>query len=279
MSSVQNPTPEVGPKKTSILSRSRLASEIPVIPKFLIAGEHGAGKTHILATAVNPFVVTFEGNQSVATVRNVNDKARIFEVKSVADWREFSQALINGELDDHDILGIDSFNEMQTYYDRDIEARMKKAQAGAAQTKDNKWAKFREMKSTMGNIFMFLRDLPMPVAATIRTKSETDDDTGITRVRFSLEGDARNNVGANFMATCYVYKWSDGAGENRRGAMFSGPENYPCRESGPLRGICEPNLAMWMEALKGNVSDKLYIQDARMPGERARVRGADTSAI
>lgn len=244
-----------------------------MVPKFLIAGGHGAGKTHCLATAEGLFAAVFEGNQSKSTIRSVNPGATIFEVKNVADWRELYQALINGELAEFKMFGVDSLNEMQGYYAREFDGQAaKKTQAqsqGDAAKKENKWEAFRKMKATMGNIFVFLRDLPMPVAATIRTKSETDEDTSITRERFSLEGDARNNVGAYFTATSFIYKMETNVvGESIRAAMFSGPDNYPCREMESLRGICVPSIPRWLAAINGGGTEGLYIPDARLPGER-----------
>lgn len=253
-----------------------------MVPKFLIAGGHGSGKTHCMATADGLFAAVFEGNQSKSTIRSANPTATIFEVKNVADWRELYQALINGELDEYKMLGVDSINEMQGYYAREFEgqskAKPKDGQSDASKgKKDNKWEVFRKMKSAMGNIFVFLRDLPMPVAATIRTKSETDDDTSITRERFSLDGDARNNVGAYFTATSFIYKMETGiVGESVRAAMFSGPDNYPCREMEALRGICVPDIQKWLTALRGEGTDGLYIPDARLPGERfSRTKATD----
>jgi len=275
------------------------ASDCTVIPKFLLAGEHGAGKTHCMATADEPggdgsglFAAVFEGNQSKSTIRSVNPKATVFEVKTVADWRELYSAIVGGELDDFKFFGVDSLNEMQAYYDRDYEDRQKLIQKEeerkggkkpvAQPPKENKWAKLREMKSRMSNVFVFLRDIPLPVAATIRTRTIVEDDTGNSRVQFNLEGAARDNVGAYFTGTTYIYK-SDGgsAGENVRHALFSGPDNFPCREMECLRGICEPNIRLWMEALEAHGAGRelpsgLYHPDARMPGERA-TRGRSSS--
>lgn len=261
----------------SVLDRAQVASETTVVPKFLLAGEHGSGKTHCLATAPDLFVAVFEGNQSKSTIRSANPGATVFEVKNVQDWRDLYGAIVGGELADFRVFGVDSLNEMQAYYDRDMDNPTRKKEVTGS-GKENKWEKFRKMKATMGNIFVFLRDMPMIVGATIRTKSDVEEETGITRVRFSLDGDARNNVGAFFTATAYIYKSeTDKVGVSRRLAMFSGPENFPCREMEVLKGICEPNMKMWLEALEGNVSDQLYIPDPRMPGERAnRSKSVDT---
>lgn len=259
-----------------MLARAQAASDCKVVPKFLIAGEHGAGKTHAMSTANKLFVAVFEGNQSKSTIRSVNPGATVFEVKNIADWRELYNAIIGGELDGFNVLGVDSLNEMQAYYDRDLDNPNRKKEAQTASGKENKWAKFRAMKTAMGNIFVFLRDMPMIVAATIRTKTDVEEDTGVHRVRFSLDGDARNNVGAFFTATAYVYKYDTGvAGESKRVAMFTGPENFPCREMEVLRGICSPSVQLWLDALEAHGAGRelpsgLYVPDARMPGERAQ---------
>jgi hypothetical protein len=257
-------------KRASVLSRAIRASDVTVVPKLLISGEHGAGKTHLMATAENLFVVAFEGNQSKSTIQHVNPGATIYEVSSIEDWRDVYNAMMSGELSKFSMLGIDSLTEMQAYYDRDFDAMKKKADAAGGKAKDDKWGKFRSLKTSMGNVFVFLRDIPMAVAATIRTKPENDVDTGTTRYRFNLDGDARNNVGAYFTATCFVYKMDTGvAGQTRRAAMFSGSDNYPSREMLPhLKGICEPSIPMWLAAIAGNPPDGLYIPDARLPGEK-----------
>ncbi len=253
-----------------------------MVPKFLIAGEHGAGKTHCMATAPGLFAAVFEGNQSKSTIQNANPGAMIYEVKNIQDWRDLYGAITNGDLEKFQVLGVDSLNEMQSYYDRDLDNPARKGAAATVSGKENKWEKFRKMKTTMSNIFVFLRDLPMKVAATIRTKVEIEEETGIVRVKFSLEGDARNNVGAYFTGTTFVYKEGLGAGEARRLAMFTGPDNFPCREMGPLKGICDPNITRWLEALEAHGAGRelpsgLYIPDARMPGERAG-RGRSTES-
>lgn len=280
--SVQSTTPATAPgKKTSILDRAQKASEATVVPKFLIAGGHGSGKTHCMATADGLFALVFEGNQSKSTIRSVNPNATIFEVKDTKDFKEVKEAILNGELDGYKMLGVDSLNEMQAYYDRSFDAAPKKATTSQPQQaqgkKDNKWEKFRLMKATMGNVFVFLRDIPMPVAATIRTKPEVEEDTSITRERFSLDGDARNSVGAYFTATSFIYKMETQiVGQSVRCAMFSGPDNYPCREMEALRGICVPDIRRWLAALRGEGTDGLYIPDARLPGERfARTKATD----
>lgn len=257
-----------------------------MVPKFLIAGGHGSGKTHCMATAEGLFALVFEGNQSKSTIRSVNPDATIFEVKTTQDFKEVKEAILNGELSNFKMLGVDSLNEMQAYYDRSFDAATAKKSTGPAQPqqaqakKDNKWEKFRLMKATMGNVFVFLRDIPMPVAATIRTKSEVEEDTSITRERFSLDGDARNSVGAYFTATSFIYKMeTQMVGQSLRCAMFSGPDNYPCREMESLRGICVPDIRKWIAALTGQGTDGLYIPDARLPGERFSRSKASDDAI
>lgn len=256
-------------EKKSILERTIRASEALVVPKFLIAGEHGAGKTHCMATAPGLFVAVFEGNQSKSTIRTVNPNATIFEVQNVQDFKDLREAIFAGELDGFDVLGVDSFNEMQAYFSKDLEERSKAKKEKSGTTKDNKWEHFRKMKSSMANAFAFLRDIPIAVAATVRTTTTVDDDTGITRVKLNLEGDARASVGAYFTSTAFIYKMETGeAGKSRRAAMFTGPDNFPSREMEALNGICEPNIDMWLRALKGDIDPALYITDARMPGER-----------
>ena len=274
------------PGKNSILERSILASEATVVPKFLIAGGHGSGKTHCMATAEGLFALVFEGNQSKSTIRSVNPDATIFEVKTTQDFKEVKEAILNGELSSFKMLGVDSLTEMQAYYDRSFDAATAKKPTGPVQPqqaqakKDNKWDKFRLMKATMGNVFVFLRDIPMPVAATIRTKSEVEEDTSITRERFSLDGDARNSVGAYFTATSFIYKMqTQTVGQSLRCAMFSGPDNYPCREMESHRGICVPDIRKWIAALTGQGTDGLYIPDARLPGERFSRSKASDDAI
>lgn len=270
-------------KRTSILDRAQKASDVTVVPKFLIAGGHGSGKTHCMATADGLFALVFEGNQSKSTIKSVNPDATIFEVRDTKDFREIKEAILNGELANYKMLGVDSLNEMQAYYDRSFDVAAKKpttqaqSQQAQSQKKDNKWEKFRLMKATMGNVFVFLRDIPMSVAATIRTKSEVEEDTSITRERFSLDGDARNSVGAYFTATSFIYKMeTQVVGQSLRCAMFSGPDNYPCREMESLRGICVPDIRKWMAALRGESTDGLYISDARLPGERfSRTKATD----
>lgn len=282
---MSNTSPAEAGQKSPLLSRVVRASEATVVPKFLIAGEHGAGKTHAMSSTgdLRLFAVVFEGNQSKSTIRTANPDADIFEVKNIKDWRDLYRVIQAGELSEYDVLGIDSLNEMQAYYDRDFDNMQKevaKEAASAAQKKgpfvqakpkENKWEKYRALKTNMGNVFHFLRDLPIAVAATIRTKTEMEEETGIQRVKFSLDGDARNNVGAHFTATTYIYKIEgDEVGTNRRCAMFTGPENFPCREMGVLRGICVPSVGTWMRALRGEDPEALglYIKDARMPGVR-----------
>lgn len=277
MSASSTPPAQTGDKqkRTSILDRAQVASDVSVITKLLLAGDHGAGKTHCMATAPGLFAAVFEGNQSKSTIRSANPGATIFEVQNLSDWRELYAAITGGELGGFQFFGVDSLNEMQAYYDRDLDNPARKKEAQTASGKENKWAKFRAMKTAMGNIFVFLRDMPLPVAATIRTKTDVEEETGIQRVRFSLEGDAKNNVGAYFTATAYIYKYDMGsAGQARRAAMFTGPENFPCREMEILKGICEPNIKLWVDALAANAAGRelpsgLYIPDARMPGERA----------
>lgn len=292
MSQTQSPASEPV-KKTGILSRVQAASDMTVIPKFLISGAHGAGKTRCMATADNLIAVLFEGNQSKSTIRSTNRTAEVLEVRSgpdgIKDWREIYKVIINGELDGYGMLGIDSLNELQNRYDADIEEMAKitakAAQTGGSQRKGSDkggWAVRREKLSKMTNIFVFLRDISLPVAATVRTKSYTEKDTEITRTNFSLEDQVRDNVGSYFTASAYIYKMETAVvGESRRAAMFSGPDNYPCREMEALRGICEPSIPRWMEALSiGSAPEGLYIQDARLPGERYnRKASLDTSDI
>lgn len=252
------------------------------MPKFLLAGEHGSGKTHLMATAPGLFAVVFEGNQSKSTIRSANPGATVFEVKSVDDWREVYKAIVNGELASFQTLGVDSLNEMQMYFDRDFDECARITQKAAEKSgrgtvpKENKWAKPKDIKSKMGNVCVFLRDIPIIVAATIRTKSYTDEETGFTKSVFNLDGDTKNNVGAFFTGTGFVYKMETAEiGKPERAVMFSGPDNYPCREMEVLRGICKPDIALWLRCLESKETDGLYIPDARLPGERVR-RGRTT---
>lgn len=236
-----------------------------------------------MATAPKLFAVVFEGNQSKSTIRSANPDATVFEVKSVGDWREVYTAIVNGELEEFETLGVDSLNEMQAYYDRDFDARQKIVQKAAqsgqrgSAPKENKWAKPKEIKTNMGNVCVFLRDIPIIVAATIRTKTYTDEETGFTKSIFNLDGDTKNNVGAFFTGTGFVYKMETAeVGKSERAVMFSGPDNYPCREMEALRGICVPDIRRWLAALRGEGTDGLYIPDARLPGERfARTKATD----
>lgn len=266
---------------TSILSRVKTASDIPTTPKFLLVGEHGSGKTHTLATFCTPdrkmLVAVFEGSQSVSTIQQASPDCDILEIKSVDDWRALYKAIVSGELEaaGYKILGVDSLTEMQAYYDRDFDEQKKKTAPkdgkSSGNAKDNKWEKFRKLKSSMSNVLMFLRDLPFPVVATVRAKPETDEDTGITSVRISLDGAVRYDVGAFFSATAFIYKAStDAEGNNTRAAMFSGSPTYPCRELGPLRGICTPNGDLWLRALygKGDAPEGLYMPGTRLPDAR-----------
>ena len=60
-------------------------------------------------------------------------------------------------------------------------------------------------------------------------------------------------------------------GESVRAAMFSGPDNYPCREMEALRGICVPDIQKWLTALRGGGTDGLYppTRGCRVSGSRA----------
>ena len=259
------------------MSRIRVASTIPTTPKFLLVGDHGSGKTHTMATFHTPqrkmLAAVFEGNQSVATIQQAAPDCGIFMINNVSDWKDLCRYVLSGDIeqDGYGILGIDSYTEMQAYYDRDFEAVKKAANKGNSNPKENKWEKFRSLKTSMSNIFLFTRDLPLPVAATVRGKPETDEDTGITSVRIALDGSVRFDLGAYFSTTAFIYKIdTDEKGHNRRGAMLSGSTNYPCRELGPLRGVCVPNGALWMRALAGEAVESLYLENVRLPDERKR---------
>lgn len=260
-----------------ILSRVKPASEIPTTPKFLLVGEHGSGKTHTMATFHTEkrkmLAVVFEGGQSISTIQQAAPSCGIFKVDNVADWRLFCKFLISGELAaaGYSILGIDSFTAMQTYYANEFD-EMQKIAAKAAAVNKNKYARFDFLKTNMGNIFMFIRDLPMIAVATVRAKPENDEDSGTTSMRISLDGAARFDLGAHFSATAHIYKIdTDSKGNTRRGAMFSGCHNYTCREFGPLRGVCVPDGDLWMRALSGeDVAERLYLEGVRLPDERKR---------
>jgi hypothetical protein len=265
------------PAASSILSRIRPASAIPTTPKILLVGDHGSGKTHTMATFHSPrqkmLAAVFEGSQSVATIQQAAPDCGIFRVNNVGDWKDLCRYMLSGDIeqDGFGMLGIDSFTEMQMYYDRDFELVKKAANKGNSNPKENKWDKFRSLKTSMSNIFLFTRDLPIPVAATVRGKPETDEDSGVTSVRIALDGSVRFDLGAYFSATAFVYKIdTDEKGNNRRGAMFSGSPTYPCRELGPLRGVGVPNGALWMRALAGENVDGLYLENVRLPDERKR---------
>lgn len=267
--------------KASIMSRIRLASEIPTTPKFLLVGEHGSGKTHTMATFCTPkrrmLAAVFEGSQSISTIQQAAPDCDIIEIGTIGDWRELYKVIVSGEIEaaGYKILGVDSLTEMQAYYARSMEEEKKQAAKSkdgksSGSAKDNKWEQFRKMKSNMSNVLVFLRDLPFPVVATVRAKPETDEDTGITSVRISLDGAIRYDVGAFFSATAFIYKAdTDADGRNTRAAMFSGSPTYPCRELGPLRGICVPDGDVWMQAMYAKETPSgLYMPGTRLPDSR-----------
>lgn len=281
---------------TSVFDEAVEAGEADTHPKILIAGEHGAGKTHALALAGvrrKMLVAVFEGDQSIQTIRAVSPGTKVLRIKDWNHWRRVAGGLVSGEFATagYEVFGLDSMTALQEMLIEHIERR-KRAVLGAKGVTADKQGKGAKLEisldkgdwgvigQTMRGVFTMLRDLGIPVLITIRTVADKEDDEVFRR--FNLSGQAKFNVGANSAATAYIYKAETGnAGETQRYAMFSGPENFPCRELAALKGIVKPDAGAWLDALDQppGEGEDFYIVGAPMPGARRHATISGPGAV
>ena len=202
--------------------------------QFLVMGETGSGKSHLIATAKKPLILLTEAN-GFASIAASNPNANVIPCYNLTDFDEALRAIKDGKIKDFDTLIIDSLTEFQRMIKERIQAQTKKSFLS-----QNDWG---TLANDMIKYIRAIIRLPCDFIATTLIDTTVEEDTGIRYVKPLFEGrKTASQICTFFTAVGLVYKEQTQNGVVRA-LLLDGPDRISVKPFPKLTGkIIEPNL-------------------------------------
>jgi len=202
--------------------------------QFLVMGETGAGKSHLIATAKRPLILLTEAN-GFASIAASNPEALVIPCYNLNDFDEALKAVKNKEIKNFDTLIIDSLTEFQRMIKERIQKQTKKSYLS-----QNDWG---TLANDMIAYIRAIIRLECDFVATSLIDTTVEEDTGIRYVKPLFEGrKTAAQICTFFTAVGLIYKEQK---ENAisRALLLDGPDRISIKPFPKLTGkINNPNL-------------------------------------
>lgn len=216
--------------------------------KFLVLGDTGAGKSHLIATAKKPLILLTEAN-GFASIAASNPEALVIPCYTMNDFDEALGAIKKGEITGFETLIIDSLTEFQRMIKERIQQKSKKSFLS-----QNDWGVLaNDMIKYIRAIIRFDCDF----IATTLIDTTIEEDTGIRYIKPSFEGRKTSaQICCFFTAVGLLYKEQTDTGVSRT-LLLDGPDRISIKPFPKLTGkIKNPNIADIFKQVKQNTSKK-----------------------
>lgn len=214
--------------------------------KFLIIGDTGAGKSHLIATAKRPLILLTEAN-GFASIAASNPDALVIPCYTMEDFDKALRAVKQGEIKDFDTLIIDSLTEFQRMIKERILSKSKKTFLRL----DDWGTLANEMIKYIRAIIRFDCDF----VATALIDTAIEEDTGVRYVKPSFEGRKTSaQICCFFTAVGLLYKEQNEKGVSRS-LLLDGPDRISIKPFPKLTGkVLNPNLAEMFAEVKAGTT-------------------------
>jgi hypothetical protein len=203
--------------------------------QFLVMGQTGSGKSHLIATAKNPLILLTEAN-GFASIAASNPNANICPCYNLKDFDEALRAIKDGKIKDFDTLIIDSLTEFQRMIKERILTQTKKSYLS-----QNDWG---TLASDMIKYIRAIIRLPCDFVATTLIDDRVEETSGIRYVKPMFEGQkTAAQICTFFTAVGLVYK-EEKENQITRALLLDGPDRISIKPFPKLTGkINDPNLS------------------------------------
>lgn len=228
--------------------------------KFLVIGDTGAGKSHLIATAKKPLILLTEAN-GFASIAASNPDALIIPCYTMSDFDTALRAIKQGEIKDFDTLIIDSLTEFQRMIKERIQSQSKKSYLS-----QNDWGTLaNDMIKYIRAIIRFDCDF----IATALIDTTVEEDTGIRYVKPLFEGrKTSSQICTFFTAVGLLYKEQNQDGVSRA-LLLDGPDRIAVKPFPNLTGkIMNPRM--------DEIFSEVKVSTTQPPKKRGRPKKKET---
>lgn len=209
--------------------------------KCCVYGKAGAGKTRLMATAPNPFIISAEAGLLSIQGSGVD----YAEIDSMAELEEaFNYLTQSQEAAKYETICLDSISEIAETMLIEYKRAFNDPRQAYGLLGDDMGDWIRKFRDIIGKNVVFS-------AKRIRI---TDDDTGITQYMPSMPGkNLLNGLPFFFDEVFYLTEMLGGDGTEYDVLKTKAELNFEAKDrSGKLNSIEEPNLTKIFEKIKGN---------------------------